>query len=641
MIDLDGGDANIFAKNEGGKTTTFDAFVWLLFDKDSRNNATSNFSIKTMEDGQVIHNLDHEVEATFLVDNKKLTLKKVYAEKWTKKRGSVSKEFTGHSTNHFIDGVPSNKKEYTDKVAELVDEEVFKLLTSTSYFNEQLHWKDRRKTLLEIAGDVSDQDVIASNEKLKKLADMLGDHSIEDLKKIIAAKRKEINQELEKIPVRIDEANRNKPDTSGLDESNINSRINDLNTQIEAKTDKLNEIKNGSEVNNLKMQVSDIDLKISQVKNEHANQGQQELFKLKSKLQEEQSNASIIESKIKNNEERKQMNNERINDLKHDMEAWRNEWNDLYKQEFTHEQDCNCPACGQELPQEQLEEARKKAEKQFNANKSNKLENIKNNGVSAKQKVDALDQENESIKSEIKKLQEQLVEKKSSCEKLEIKVKEAETNVKPITENETYNQFMSDRQALEQKIESLKESVNEAYAEVLEERKVLKQQQEELQVNLSEIKQAKQAVDRIAELEKQQEELAAEFEKQEEQLYLTEEFIRTKVNLLEDKINSKFKHARFNLFKENINGGLEEICETTYKGVAYGKGLNDGAKINIGLDIIDTLSKHYGVQAPIFIDNAESVTEFFADVEAQVIKLIASKEDKQLRIETKEKVEVA
>src|SRR5690625_2699704 len=84
-----GGDIKVFGDNATGKTTLFDAFVWLLFNKDSQNRA--DFEIKTLVDGKVIHKLDHEVEAVLFIDGKELTLRKVYSEKWTKKKGSDRK----------------------------------------------------------------------------------------------------------------------------------------------------------------------------------------------------------------------------------------------------------------------------------------------------------------------------------------------------------------------------------------------------------------------------------------------------------------------------------------------------------------------------------------------------------------------
>ena len=104
------------------------------------------------------------------------------------------------------------------------------------------------------------------------------------------------------------------------------------------------------------------------------------------------------------------------------------------------------------------------------------------------------------------------------------------------------------------------------------------------------------------------------------------------MQLLEEKINSKFKHARFKLFDQQINDGLRENCETLYKGIPYSSGLNNAARINIGLDIINTLSDHYDFAAPIFVDNSEAVTKLI-DVNAQVISLVVSEVDKELRIE--------
>lgn len=113
---------------------------------------------------------------------------------------------------------------------------------------------------------------------------------------------------------------------------------------------------------------------------------------------------------------------------------------------------------------------------------------------------------------------------------------------------------------------------------------------------------------------------------------MTEEFVRTKVHLLEEKINSKFKYARFKLFKDQINGGLEETCETLYEGVPYSSGLNNAARINVGLDIINTLNDYYGITAPIFVDNSEAVTKLI-NTNSQILSLIVSEKDKQLRVE--------
>jgi predicted nucleic acid-binding Zn-ribbon protein len=630
----DGQDGLLLGDNGTGKTTIADGFIWLLFDKDSNNK--KDFEIKTLQDGKPLHNLEHTVEATLLVDGKELTLKKVFKEKWTKKRGSVTEEFSGHTTLYEIDGVPAKKKEFTDQVASIVEEDIFKLLTNSNYFNEKIHWKDRRDLLLEISGDVTEDEVFATNKDLKKLADILNGRSIEDHKKVIAAKRKEINDELDRIPIRVDEIKRNFPDTNGLDKRQILSQLESIADDMDGKQSQINDIKSGGEVNKLRMQISDIDLKVSGVKNEHAEQGQQEIFKLKTRLQEEQSNAYHFKSKVDSHEQRKSMNFSNIKDMEQQMQDLREQWKEQSDQEFDHEANCACPTCEQELPEEQIEEAKAN----FNRNKSSLLEKINAKGVQLKEKVESIKQENASHNIEIEKLNQQIEGKQAEVEKLQNKINDAESNVKPIEENTSYQQLMKEKQGLENRITEIESSIESSVQGVQQEIAVLKESQGALQIDLSKLEQAEQSNTRITELEEQQKTLAAEFEKLEEELYLAEEFTRTKVNLLEEKINSKFQYARFKLFEEQINGGLTETCETLYQGVPYSSGLNNAARINVGLDIINTLSQHFGVQAPIFVDNAESVTKLL-DIDSQIISLVVSENDQELRIETKEKAGVA
>lgn len=630
-LKANGRDINVFGDNATGKTTLFDAFVWLLFDKDSQNQ--KDFGIKTLVDGKVQHNLNHEVEATLLIDSQELTLKKVFTEKWTKKRGSITKEFTGHKTDHYIDGVPSKKKEYTDKVDEIVEEEIFKLLTSPSYFNEQLHWKERRETLIGIAGDVTDADVIKSNKNLNKLSGILGKRSIDEQKRVIFAKRKEINEELERIPVRIDEINRGLPDVDGLDKSAIETLVDDLNTQINKKNAKVSDLKNGSIINDLKRKISDIDLKISQVKNDHEQQEQDQVYKLQAKQQEEESNINILKNELENQEHLIEMNRDRIKRLKEDADRKREEWKIINARSFEHKAECTCPTCGQDLPEEQLEEARERALQSFNQTKADSLETIATQGKSINEDQKDLTVRIEGLEKDLTEIKGQLAIKQADLDKVQRKLKDARDNVKPIESNAEYMKLIQEKQTLNNKIVTILNDNRTAIKGVEVEIDELKAKLSIAQENLAKLNASANLNKRISELEQQEKDLAREFEEQEEQLYLIEEFIRTKVNMLTEKINSKFKYARFKLFEEQINGGLTEVCETTFEGVPYSSGLNNAAKINVGLDIINTLSGHYGVQAPIFIDNAESVTDLI-NIDSQLISLVVSENDKELRVET-------
>lgn len=631
-LEADGNDIKVYGDNATGKTTLFDAFVWLLFDKDSNNR--KDFAIKTLdENGKVLHNLEHEVEASFSIDGKIITLRKVYKEKWTQKRGSVSQEFSGHTTDYLIDGVPAKKKEYDQLISELIDEDVFKLLTNPAYFNEQLKWQDRRKVLLEVCGDITDEEVIACNQDLAKLLDVLNGRSIEDHKKVIVEKRKEINKELDSIPVRIDEIQRGLPELTGLEKQSLENQINDLNTQIDDKMTEINSIKNGKTITDKQKEIQEVEIELLQIKQEHEAGSKDHIYQLKARLQEEKSNTNILQSQLEDLKIKQRHNAENIKSIEENLQKLREEWTTVNNQEFKHSDQCECPACGQSLPEEQIEEARNKALAQFNLEKSKKLEEINSQGKRGKEQKEELFQQNEQLVKKQEKFTSQIEKKQKLMARLTKQLEQLESQVIDITDNPQYVEKLQDKQKLQEEIEGLRLSNQAAIQEIEQQIIQLKSERDELQSELAKFSVFEQSQKRIVELQEQQRDLAFEFEQLEHELYLTEEFTRTKVNMLTEKINSKFKYARFKLFEQQVNGGLNEVCETLFNGVPYSSGLNNAAKINVGLDIINTLSEHYGFSAPIFVDNAEAVTKLI-DTNSQLISLVVSGKDKQLRVET-------
>lgn len=636
-LQANGEDVRIFGDNATGKTTLFDGFVWLLFDKDSNNR--KDFSIKTLDAaGKTISGLEHTVEGKFDVDGKIITLKKVYYEKWTKKRGSATAEFTGHTTDYFIDGVPSKKKEYEQLISELIDEDIFKLLTNPAYFNEQLKWQDRRKVLLEVAGDVTDDEVIASNSNLSKLPDILQGRTIENHRKIIAARRREINDELKKIPVRIAEVKRNIPNVDGLDKAALEAKISELNKRIDEKQDRISEIRNGQAVAQKQKEIQEVEIELLKIKQAHESGAQDELYRVKARLQEEQSNISILSRELENIQQQIKFNNDNIQRIENHLVQLRQEWMEVNNMQFTHNDECECPTCGQALPEEQVEAAREKALSQFNLEKSKRLEEIDAKGQHGAARKKEFAEQNLQLESKTVSIKKQIEDKQVTTDRLKAHLEQLESQVVDITENKQYVAKLQEKQKLTDELNKIKMSADQSIQEIQMEIIELKTERDRLQMELGQFAVVDQSQARIQELQQQERELAAEFERLEQELYLTEEFIRTKVDLLEEKINSKFKFARFKLFETQINGGLQEVCETLYDGVPYNSGLNNAAKINVGLDIINTLSEYYGFSAPIFVDNAEAVTRLI-DTNSQLICLVVSEKDKQLRVETKENKE--
>lgn len=641
-LDLQGANARIMGDNATGKTTIADAFIWVLFDKDTQNQ--KDFEIKTIVGGETLKGAEHKVVLTIQVDDRVMKLTKIYKEKWTKKRGAAASEFSGHVTDYYVDDVPTKKKDYDALIASIINEDTFKLLTSPTYFNEILKWKEQRDILMTLVGEVTDEDVISSNKSLQSVMDILSGKSAEDFKKMVQAQQRKINEDLKTIPARIAENQAQLSDVA--DDTELQQQLQTIEQQIEAAQQQIFNIKNGSAVSEKRNQLFELQNGMKTYANEFTYESQNEVLKLKTRLSEEQGNLAIMngaynaaqnEIHITTNEIESTTKN--IEHLNTKREALLAKWHEVNAQQLEHKTECVCPTCDQELPTEKVEAARQKAEEDFNLAKSNRLSQIQSDGKNTKEAIDKKTLELTALKEEFAKHQEnasqeqeKITKKKVEIANLQNKIEAAQSTVPDVTKDEKYQAMQQDVTNLQNEINDLQEHANEAVADIEVELVDHKGRKAEVNAGLAKIANVVNIKNRIDQLAEQEETLANEYQKLSEQVYVVEQFVRAKVEMLEEKINGHFKIARFKLFKEQINGGLEECCEVMVDGVTYSGGLNNAMRINVGLDIINALSAHYDTSAPIFIDNAESVTQLI-DVNAQTIALVVSEKDKELRVE--------
>ncbi|MBU8728228.1 AAA family ATPase [Bacillus pumilus] len=623
-LETGGASAKVYGDNATGKTTLFDAFMWLLFDKDSENK--KDFEIKTLsKDNKAVSGIDHEVSTVLLIDGKSVELKKVYSEKWIKKRGSAKQVFSGHTTNYHVNGVPVKKKEFAEKVNEIISEDIFKLITSPSYFNEQMKWQDRLAVLMEIGGAVTDEDVIKQDSSLSKLQSILDERSLDEQKSILAEKRKKITKLMEQYPVRIDEINRSIDDVSDLDHEQLKEELKALESSLMALEDNVRSIK-ADEGADRKKRVLQLEGDLQQIMNEYDSERFQVVNEKKEAYYKGKNDLSQIQFDRSNLITKKEHLTSFLSQIDKERFELREEWSKKYEESFEDHQ-TDCPTCGQALPEEKIQAAIEK----FNLQKSAFLERIADKGKQLGIEYDNKQNELYEVDEQLQKLNLEEKFKASNLEKLKENMEQAEASIASLSDNPMYLAKVEELEKINNEIQSDEQETSGAVQTINEQIKEKKQEMKLVLNDLLCIDKAKQALKRIEELKEEERKMADEYNEVEQQSFLIEEFIRTKMNLMEERINNAFKFARFKLFEEQVNGGLTETCETLYEGVPYSKGLNNAARINVGLDIINTLNEHYGISAPIFVDNAEAVTELI-ETDSQLISLVVSKKDKQLRV---------
>lgn len=624
---FDDKNAVVYGENGTGKTTLMDAMLWVLFGKDSNNRA--EFGIKTLEaDGTVIPNVDHEVECTFTVNGKPLVLRKNYREKWTKKRGSIAETFTGHETDYFIDDVPKKKSEFEAAISSIIDEKKFQLLTNPLYFNETLTWQERRQILIDLCGDVSPEDVANSNARLKPLVPKLNDMTADDLLKMAATKRKRINKEITELETRISEAHFAAAGET-IDEVKLREDRLKLSTELDLLKYSQPEDKKRKRLNELERERNKLYNSALEIKSEFDSKKRDLIRDLDKNVNDATRRYDDLELYHDDLSREIESNNASVTDLERKQADLREEWAGLTaKYPLPDAENATCGTCHQRLPNEMIAEMIERV----NITRAEEKERINRTGKEYGRQIEELREKTTKAVNE----QKESVDEKVAVEREMNELMERRDKVyrQKIEDDEQYVSVMNEIADIDRQKEAvIAEKI--APSNDAERIQTLTEKIAEIDEKLFSAGKRKEQENRVNELAKRKVAAGKEFEEIARLCSLVEEFIRTKVSVLESRINDKFTITKFKLFEAQINGGLTETCEAVFNGVPYSGGLNNAMRINVGMDIINTLSSLYGMSAPVFVDNAESVTSL-RPIRSQVIQLVVKDGQKSLKVEKEE-----
>lgn len=628
-FEFNGQDARVYGANGTGKTTTATALQWLLFDKGLDGSTKSFNPVPLKENNEEDYELIPTVEVELNKDGKTLKIRKESHPKYTKNQSNNRKEYSrSRRKKQYINDESLKVKDFQSRIAELVDEDVFKLITNPAAFND-LEWKKQRELLFEIADQIDDEDIIKTNKDFKDLKDILGDHDIEVKTKILNDKIKQIRKDIEDIPVRINQTESNKQDVPEHDEE----RYNTVKQQIEQLGNERVDIQNGKAEIDLRNQLADKQAELNRLEDNHDANNEGRIHAATNELSVENGTVANLETKIRNNKQQIEYESKRRQALLSEYHNFKEKEEEVRARQFQPSTDNVCSCCGQALPPEQVEEVNKKALAKFNKQQSEDLENLKqktekilSDGKEIKPLIEKLENENNDLQIKVN-------EAKEKVQRIQNRIDKLKAGNVDITQTDEYKSILNDINEINQKRKDIKTTISDKVAKIDERINELTQEKVAFE-NAKAIESSNEHLDEvIKDLRNEEDQLLDKKEDYEHQLYILKEFTTTKVKMLTENINKKFKMANFKLFNHQVNGEIKETCVCTVDGVEYNGGLNNAARINVGLDIINTLSTHYGITAPIFIDNAESVTDIIP-TEAQQIQLVVSGQDKTLRMET-------
>ena len=607
-----GRDVKICGCNGAGKTTTEDAFLWLLFGKDSADRKGYDLIPHKpgSTDPDVGRGLEPTVEAKLEYSDKTITLKKSYIEDWPK-RGALKGQYAGSKTHYFVDGLEVKAGEYNSVVDELINPDLFKLLTNPHYFTDELSWQERRATLVKIAGDLN-------VEPMPDLITLMDGRPFDKFHALAKQNVKSTQKQLDGMPYAISEAQRL---TSA--ELPVMPDVAVLEKQREELENQIQTLKNDDSANAVRREIAELETKIAEGRRKYAEKIDAENVKIKDGINSLEDKISEKTRELNYADSQKKQLKSDLADLSDQKAAKLAEWHKAKDRQWTGSE--ICPTCGQKFPKEQIEPAKAA----FNRQRSNDLEKLKSEGLGLKKQIEGKSREAESLKEkaetagkDIKRYQENLEKGKSL-----LKPCVYETQI----EYKDLNGRLTDlKDQLEKGTDAEKNSKLDMLAGELDN---VKQQIEDASRVKLQIEQAEKQKKHVAELEAQQRQAAADLGHWEKAVALCEEHVKKSARVLEKTVNGKFKIARFRMFAPQKNGEEAECCDIVYPNGSTN--LSTGERLQTGIDIINTLSKYYGVDAPIWIDNAEGIT-LPVETDSQVIRLIVSPTDEKLRIEVQE-----
>lgn len=618
-LELDGRGITICGENGCGKTTHYDAVCWVLFGKDSHGNTPgerSDFQIKP-------HGLRGKmptVTLTLEVDGAAVTLKKVYRERWEKQRGSPDARFAGNTTECWIDGTPKKESDYRAYIAAIAPEETWRLLTDVYWFCRDMPWRERRAMLFDLCAVRGDAELLAEKPEFAPLQAALGRQTLDECRARLRSDRAKANKALEALPIRIDECSRSAADFAGLDFAALRMELDRKTAERDAAQAKLAEIVHDAAIEKASLRWERAQNALAALENENT------AYRQAQTARQEDPRAALLREKsqalraLDGQAQTREREQAAAATAETRLQSYQTRLDAIAQEEWTY--DPICPHCGQQMPENKLEEARAA----FQANRAAREKTLREDAELIRSDLAARQARLAALDRELTALRAQFGEITLKLEALPAVEKAEPVDLPDYGDRKAA--LCSELDAAESELHRLRTDRASLENGLRGQAAALERELDTIRTQLAKEKLLEQARARMEQYEAERQTVRAEVERIDRLLYLSDEFTRYKSERITEAVNGLFDTLRFRLFTPQVNGGLAECCDALLDGKPYGT-VSDGEKVKLGLDAICGLSRALGLCVPLFIDGAESVTGL-PKMPMQTVRMAVREGEKQL-----------
>lgn len=595
--------------NETGKSTIYDAYLWCLFGVTNRPDTT----VQTLDSSNnIIHKLETSVSLVINYNEERdIKIERRLSERY-KAENTVEEKFLGTTQTRLIDDVPYSVSAFRDKLNSLCNFDDWFLLSNINIF-----WSckvdERRRILMSLAGEINESELMQNYPAVhrgvivekKELSEMLKQQN---------TTRKKANDELQTIPAKVQAQDALKVvddfDVVEEDKKKIDLQLADIDAALQGV------VTNTAEQQEYENKLATENNKYNKVREQWQTNHFQivdEAFKNVTAASESLHEATRLQ---KEHSDTYVENKTKISELTNEFNKLMQQWKDVNEKEFNFSQTDVCPVCGRPYTDEMKEQEYENAVNEFNTHKSNKLTEIQNKATEIHNQITVL-----------KGLVNTYLQVTSVSDNNNIK-----------TQQETYNNLVKKRSELQsQTWEQSSEKANadaslqaivatkplsvvdSTYEENKRKKKELTKKRDDLIKRLSGRDNNKRIEEEKVKLDKRSRELAQIVADCNEVIRQIKEYKKNKIAVVESKVNSFFSLIRWKFYEQNItNDDEKEICKAIDRnGVDYNS-TNDGTVINMGIDIINGISKAKDIYVPLFVDRKESVENALPSIQQAI-----------------------